>query len=138
MIMHDNARLARQLMECFGKDMPFWWANADEGLVLDFPFARLIGMPERIEGLAASKLYLDNVVASIKGLTFRDLVVMPLADPDTVLLEYKGRCAAPNGTYDQRYITVMQFSDGRLSLFREYWDSSEVTRAFGNLADAFA
>ena len=135
--MESNAALAERLMTVFGKDMDFWWANADEALTLEFPFAPSIGMPERVSGMAESRAYLETVVTQLAGLTFRDLVVTPTADPDMVMLEYKGSCPAPNGQYNQKYITVMRFRNGKLSLFREYWDTAEVTRAFGNLGEAF-
>ncbi|WP_404477126.1 nuclear transport factor 2 family protein [Novosphingobium sp. BL-52-GroH] len=135
--MTENARIAADLMGTFGIDMEPWWAIAHDELVLEFPFARSIGMPERVEGKAASRTYLEKVVSGLDGLHFTGIDARETGREGEVLVEYLGQCPAPNGTYDQRYITIMRFRDGRLALFREYWDTTEVTRAFGDLAAAF-
>lgn len=58
------------------------------------------------------------------------------AEEDRLVLEYKCAAQAKNGTYDQSYITLMRFKGGKLCLFREYWDTTEVTRACGNLGES--
>lgn len=135
--MNNNAELAERLMHAFGKDMELWWQNAHQELALEFPFAASIGMPEQVSGFVKSKEYLLNVVKQLAGLTFYDLRVTPSADPDMIFLEYKGSCPAPNGTYEQRYITVMRFKESKLVLFREHWDTAEIVRAYGNLSEVF-
>jgi ketosteroid isomerase-like protein len=135
--MAENARIAADLMATFGADMEPWWAIADEDLVLEFPFARSIGMPQRVTGKHASRAYLEKVVSGLEGLRFTGITARETGNPGEVVVEYVGTCPAPNGTYDQQYITIMRFKEGRLALFREYWDTTEVTRAFGDLAAAF-
>lgn len=132
-----NSQLAVRLMEVFGQDMDFWWRNADESLSLFFPYAPSIGMPDYVEGLDSSREYLLNVVKQVAGLKFFNIRATPAENGDTVFLEYQGNCPAPNGTYDQKYITIMRFRAGKLISFTEYWDTTEVTRAYGNLGQEF-
>lgn len=131
------AQKAHDLVGTFGIDMEPWWDAAHDDLVLEFPFARSIGMPERVEGKAAARTYLEKVVSGLAGLSFTNIRARATGAEGEVLVEYEGQCPAPNGTYDQRYITIMRFRDGKLALFREYWDTCEVTRAFGDLGSAF-
>ena len=135
--MTTPAQQAAALVGTFGIDMEPWWQAAHEDLVLEFPFARAIGMPERVAGKAAARAYLEKVVSGLSGLHFTNIRARDTGTPGEVVVEYEGQCPAPNGTYDQRYITIMRFSEGRLTLFREYWDTTEVTRAFGDLGAAF-
>lgn len=71
--------------------------------------------------------YLDNVARILPGLTFNDVRVMPLAEEDAFLLEYIGSCPQVNN-YSQRYITIMRFTDDKLILYREYWNTTEAAR----------
>lgn len=135
--MNENAQMAAALMGTFGIDMQPWWEAAHEDLVLEFPFARSIGMPERVAGKAKARTYLEKVVSGLAGLHFTGITARETGRDGEVVVEYEGKCPAPNGTYDQHYITIMRFREGKLVLFREYWDTSEVTRAFGDLAAAF-
>ena len=88
-------------------------------------------MPTRFVGIDASRALLESVLKQATGLTFREASASALADPSFVLLEYRGSCAAKNGAYDQTYISIMQFQNGKLVLYREYLDTAEVMRAFG-------
>lgn len=132
----EKAALAEKILHAIGKDMPFFWANAHDDLVLEFPYAPSVGMPARVTGRENTEPYLDNVSRILPGLTFTDVQVMPLAEPDAFLIEYNGNCPASNN-YDQIYITIMRFRGDKLILFREYWDTTEVTRALGAAGDEF-
>lgn len=125
------------LIGTFGIDMEPWWQVSHDDLRLEFPYARSIGMPEAVEGKANSRTYLEKVVSGLAGLHFTNIRPRETSRPGEVVVEYEGQCPAPNGTYDQRYITIMRFQDDKLILFREHWCTTEVTRAFGDLAAAF-
>jgi ketosteroid isomerase-like protein len=126
----DKAQLAEQMLHSIGKDMGFFWDNAHPDLVLEFPYAPWVGLPERVAGRDDAEPYLDDVGRMFPGLTFHDVRVMPLAEPDSFVLEYNGSCPAVNN-YSQRYINIMRFEGDKLALFREYWNTTEATRALG-------
>lgn len=128
-----NLTLAEKMLHALCGDRRFFWENADPDIALEFPFAASIGMPTRVAGRENVEPYIDQIDTLLPGLTFRDVRLMPLADPDTVLLEYRGASPAANG-YEQNYITIMRFAQGKLVLYREYWDTTELTRALGGRA----
>ncbi|WP_431236211.1 nuclear transport factor 2 family protein (plasmid) [Mycolicibacterium psychrotolerans] len=121
----DTVRLAAKVLQAMGTDMDFYWANAHPDLVLEFPYAPSLGWPERVAGREAIEQFLADLGGALPGLSFSDIQVTPLADGEGVLMEYRG--SAQN--YDQRYITVARFRDGKLILFREYFDTTEAARA---------
>jgi ketosteroid isomerase-like protein len=57
-----------------------------------------------------------------------------------VIVEYSGGCVLPTAKiYKQVYITVQKFKDGKMILFREFWNPMEVVESFGaDLHTAFA
>ncbi|MFI5541848.1 nuclear transport factor 2 family protein [Nocardia sp. NPDC051900] len=125
------AELAAKMLEAIGKDMDFFWANAHPDLVLEFPYAPSLGWPERVTGRENTEQFLANLAGVLPGLTFSDVRVMPLAEEDAVLLEYHGSA----GNYDQNYITITRFRDGKLVLFREYFDTTEAARALSAVGE---
>lgn len=133
-----NVAVAKQIMSRFSMDN--WYPLLHEDLVLEFPYAHSVQMPGRIVGKKAAVEYLSGVMKYFTGLTFRDVVVSSMTDPNTVLVEYAGGCRLPTGKdYKQVYITVQKFKDGKMILFREFWNPMEVVESFGkDLHTAFA
>lgn len=105
------------------------WAN---DAVQDMPFAPE-GFPKQISGK-------DNIVAhymawpDISGdANFTDnLVFYPMANPEWVFVEYQGRVdiLTTNRTYEQRYGGLFHVQDGKIVLFREYFDPAPFVYAF--------
>ncbi|SPF06205.1 nuclear transport factor 2 family protein [Streptomyces sp. MA5143a] len=126
----DNAQLAVKMLHSLGKDMDFFWMNAHPDLVLEFPYAPWVGLPDRLVGREDIEAYLDNFARMLPGLTFTDVRVWPYAEEDAYVLEYNGTCPSVN-SYKQRYINISRFKDGKLILFREFWNTTEALRAFG-------
>ena len=130
-----NIALAQRIMSRFAMDN--WYELLHDDIVLEFPYAKTLGMPERVAGKAVAVEYLSGVMKHIPGLAFRNVRIEAMADPDSVLVQYDGGCTLPSGAvYDQRYITVQKFKDGRMILFREYWNPVAVTAAFGTDLEA--
>jgi uncharacterized protein len=125
-----NAALAEKMLHALLGDMEFFWANAHPDLVLEFPYGGSLGSATRVTERAQAEAFLNGVATIVPGLKFSEVRVMPLADSDGVVLEYRGLCPAVNN-YDQQYIALMRFKDGKLILFREYFDTMEVKRALG-------
>lgn len=133
-----NVKVAKQIMSKF--DMENWFSLLHDDLVLEFPYAHSVKMPGRVVGKKAAVEYLDSVMKNFTGLKFHDVVVSPMADPSTVIVEYSGDCTLSSGAvYKQVYITVQKFQDGKMVLFREFWNPMEVVEAFGtDLHTAFS
>lgn len=67
------------------------------------------------------------------GLTFSDVDITPMLDPDRIIVEFRGEAvmAATGQPYRNRYVGIFEFSDGRIVHAREYFDSAVAIRAFG-------
>ena len=121
--------VARTMMQNF--DMKTWFGLLHDDLVLEFPFAESIGMPARIVGKKDCVTYLNKVMEALPGLKFRDIDIMPTPDPQSLVLEYKGGADTAFGHYENVYAAFHQYRDGRLILFREYWNTKPVLDTFG-------
>lgn len=128
-----NVALATELMRRFGRDMDGWYDHLHDDIVMEFPFGPSVGMPARVEGKdACSGVF--RVVCDAVQVQFSNIRVSPMADPDRLVLEYTGH-SEPGGTvYDQTYISVQEYRDGKMILFREYWNAVVVRDAFGDLS----
>ena len=115
--------MARTMMETFGPSMsPSWFENLDDHIVLEFPFGPSIGIPERIEGKDAARAMFQSVIDSF-GLRFADIEIFEMLDPSLVIVTYRGIGNAGDHAYNQRYICIQKFDEGRLVLYREYFDN---------------
>ncbi|MDR7156822.1 ketosteroid isomerase-like protein [Sphingobium xenophagum] len=122
-----DANWAEKVLTMIAGDTDQFLQNLNDDIVLEFPYARLVNLPVRIEGIETVREYIRNVNGVLKGLTFTNIAVLPLKEEGGFILEYEG--SAPEvHKYDQTYIAVMRFRDGKLSLFKEYYDSTEVAR----------
>lgn len=132
--MADNAELALRLLASLETGREFFLENMVDDVALEFPYAGSVGMPKAVHGRADATVYLAGVFSMIPDLAFRDQQAFQMRDPDMVLLTYKGLSRVPGRpVYDQDYITIMRFRDGRICLFREYWDTVTVKDALGDL-----
>ncbi|MEB3358517.1 MAG: nuclear transport factor 2 family protein [Synechococcales bacterium] len=115
------------------KDMEAFAAVWAEDAVQDMPYAPE-GFPRRVEGR-------DNLIQhygawpEVSGeANFTDeLVFYPMQDPTMVFAEWHGVVEIiPTGRiYDQRYGGLFQVVDGKIVLFREYFNPIVFVEAFG-------
>jgi len=133
-----NTEICKKLMSSF--NMETWHDLLHDELVLEFPYASYIGMPDRVVGKKKCVSYLSNVMKNFSGLEFEDVIINGTEDPNKLIVEYNGNCKTPTGvSYKQIYATVQKFKDGKMILFREFWNPMAITEAFGdNLSSEFA
>ena len=99
---------------------------ADDG-VLEFPFAPP-GRRSRYVGKADILAYMKAVAARMAGRVKSEgldyFTVRPMREATTICLEMgvKGRVLETGAPYNQKYISIIETRDGKLSLFREYWN----------------
>ena len=120
-------------MENFGRDMEGWYDNLHDDIVMEFPFGASVGMPERVEGKEACSAVFAMVCELVK-VQFFNIRIHEMADPDQLIVEYEGHGDPEPGAYDQKYICVQAYKDGKLILFREHWNSKVVFDLFGDLS----
>ncbi len=104
---------------------------ADDG-ILECPFAPQ-GALRRLAGKQAIAAYYRRLTA-VQGSDGMVLTASYAAEDRTcALLEYDGivRNQRDGGIYRQRYLAVVTISDGRVALFREYWNPLPLVASFG-------
>ncbi|MEM8696326.1 MAG: nuclear transport factor 2 family protein [Pseudomonadota bacterium] len=115
------------------KDMDRVNALWADDAVQDMPYVPE-GFPSRIEGREALIRQYAAWPDTAGDANFTDeLVFHPLQDPEWVFAEYRGVSEiVPTGRiYDQRYGGLFHVENGRIKLFREYFDPRVFAHAFG-------
>lgn len=132
-VARSSAEIATDLMERFGRDMEGWYDHLHDDIVMEFPFGPSVGMPSRVEGKMACSAVFAAVVEGVQ-VQFDNIRVSPLAEPDRFMVEYTGYSEPGGKIYDQTYLSVQQYRDGKMILFREYWNALVVKETFGDLS----
>ncbi|MBX3076404.1 nuclear transport factor 2 family protein [Candidatus Obscuribacterales bacterium] len=114
------------------KDMEKFASVWADDAVQEMPYSPQ-NFPKRIEGKA-------NLVAhysawpenSGKASFTKELVFYPTLDPEVVFVEYHGVCEikTTGRIYDQRYGGLFRAVNGKIKLFREYFDPNVFSHAF--------
>ncbi|MGL5793349.1 MAG: nuclear transport factor 2 family protein, partial [Waterburya sp.] len=115
------------------KDMEKFASVWAEDAVQDMPFSP-DGFPKRVEGKAnLIKNYAAWPETSGKANFTNDLVFYPMQDSTMVFAEWRGEVEIiPTGrNYNQRYGGLFHVVDGKIELFREYYDPIVFKYAFG-------
>lgn len=120
---------ATKLMESFGRDMDTFWSLVSPDVVMELPFAGTVGMPTELRGDDAKEMF--KTASGTFDVKFSSIVVSPLADPNRVLVEYRGYGEPGGVVYDQRYVGVHEYRDGKLIFYREYFDTGIVRDSLG-------
>lgn len=105
---------------------------ADDG-VQDMPYTPE-GFPKRVIGKEALiRQYAAWPQNSGKARFTDEMRFYPTRDPNMVVVEYHGvsEIVPTERTYDQRYIGLFHVENGKITLFREYFDPTVFAYAFG-------
>lgn len=108
-------------------------AHWHDDLVFEAPFS-FTGTPSRTEGKAAVRERLATSYGLVR-MAFHITEIHELVDPDRFLVEYRsdGHMIGSGEPYHNSYITLIEYRDGLMTLFREFYDSQRCAAAFGPL-----
>ena len=111
-------------------DLAGWLAQCTDDVVVEFPFAPP-GRPRRVEGKEAVAEYLAAYPGQIEFDEVKNLDVHQTVDPDTAVIEMTatGRVKATGAPYEMSYVVVLKLVDGRMALYRDYWNPLVVLEA---------
>ncbi|WP_185970924.1 nuclear transport factor 2 family protein [Alkalicoccobacillus porphyridii] len=100
-----------------------WITLLDDDALLELPF-NPPGQPKRLSGKKAILSYFESLPASIDFESFSEVFIHSLDDRDWVVAELtaKGTIQASGKTYDNRYVIVMNTSEGQIRLQRDYFN----------------
>ena len=104
-------------------------ALLDENVVFEMPFAE---PPATIHGREALLEVLDQFLHTFYSeFTFHDIEVTPAAEPGLYFAEYRGigQVAARPHEYRQQYVAVIKVQDGKVTLWREYFNPIALREA---------
>lgn len=108
--------------------MDIWAENA----IVEFPFAS--GQyPKRLEGNDAIYEYYKDASKAFELCEEKPLVIYPSSDPLIAIFEIsmKFHIIQTGRDYNQDYICLVKVrDDGKIILYREYWDPIRVLNAF--------
>lgn len=119
------------------KDMDAWHDLWLDDAINEFPFAPP-NYPTRLEGKAAIQEYMKDFPNSIDVLGVPLMKIHQTVDPNVVIMEsqIEGRAVATGSPYNMRYICVIEFQDGKIARYVDYWNPLAVAGALGGM-DAF-
>ena len=106
---------------------------AEDG-VLEFPYAPP-GRRSSYAGKADILAYMKPTAGRLDIDTLEYFDVHPMLDPTTCCFEMavKGRIAATGVPFQQKYISIVETRDGKISRYREYWNPVVSIAANGSL-----
>lgn len=95
---------------------------ADDG-VLEFPFAPP-GRRGRYTGKADILAYMKPLGGRMKVSALDYYDIYPMRDPSMVCIEmgFQATNAETGAPYNQKYISIIKMKDGKVALFKEYWN----------------
>lgn len=100
------------------KVMPLW----NEGGVMEFPFAPG-GSPNKFQGAEAIRTTLSSAFEMRPRMKFFDVKSYQAADSDFAFIEFKGDMTLKSGQpYNNIYIAKVEAHEGKLSLFKEFFN----------------
>lgn len=115
-----------------GADLESWKDTFADDAVWEMPFASA-PLPRSVPGRHLIGHFVDWFFTAAPDLRIVSSVVHETTDPELFILELHGEAhLSLNGnTYANNYCTHMRVRNGKIVLFREYFDPDEVVRAFG-------
>ncbi|ARV62960.1 hypothetical protein BZZ01_10425 [Nostocales cyanobacterium HT-58-2] len=126
-----NERVVRDFLDLLSKKrMDAWLELWDQNSVQDMPYSPP-GFPKRVEGKAAIAKHYSALPTSVGRMVFPDLVIYPMVDPNTLFAEFRGEIEvlATGKPYNNTYAGLFQFRNGKILLYREYYNPMVFTEA---------
>ena len=114
------------------KDMTGFLELFREDAVQDMPYAPP-GFPSKVEGRSGIAALFADFPTATDDVSFSDLTIYPTDNPNRLIAEVSGRIEfkGNDAPYHQNYVSIFEFEDGRISLFREYFNPLPFAEATG-------
>jgi ketosteroid isomerase-like protein len=118
----NNLAVASRMMASFGHKMEIWYENLHPDVSVELPQGESIGLPALVSGQDAVNMF--RLAAEQFDVKFHDVRIHPMADPNKIVVEYRGVGRPQGRLYEQNYVSFQEFRDGKLFKFREYFDTA--------------
>lgn len=136
-IRQTNEQIVRDFLRLLSeKNMAAWIELWTEDAVQEMPFSPS-GFPTKVEGREALRKHYSNLPKAYGRMVFPDLVIHSMLDPNWVIAEYRGEIdvLATGRPYNNHYCGLFYLQAGRITLFREYYNPTVMTEAFGDASE---
>ena len=127
----NSATLHRYFELLAALDIDAWSRLWAPECVQEMPFATG-AIPRRVEGRDQVREFYAGMARDYRELSFADLEITELADPDRLLARWKPRGVMTDGsTYTNENVALFVFgADGLISGFDEYFDPVRAQQKF--------
>lgn len=129
-----NQKVVRDFLALLeAKNIQAWIELWAEDGVQEMPFSPP-GFPSRIEGKTAIHSHYSGLPTAYSRMAFPDLKIYQMLDPNWLLAEYRGEIdiAATGRAYNNHYCALFNLRDGQIALFKEYFNPTILSEAFGD------
>jgi len=142
-VTNTNKREGEQILEQFlkfmlEKDMDKWIDLWDEYAVFEFPFGPS-NYPEKIEGKSNIYNYIKDFPKKINLFKFTTPQIHYTLNSNTLIAEFKceGQVISTRLPYKQKYISVIEITNGKISHYKDYWNPLVAIESFGGNLTTF-
>lgn len=117
-----------------GEDFEAWADLLAEDAVVDFPYASVLGLPERLEGKFAIYHYIKNVTAQMQNWTFTNVREHQTTNSNVLFAKFHGEAVfvATGRQYQQDYVLRFETKNGKIIHYREYWNPIPILDTTGS------
>jgi ketosteroid isomerase-like protein len=134
MTTEANRDLFLAMLTALGrKDYDTFEACLADDILLEWPFPVMDGFPTKHRGARWFREMLEISWADFDPYAYRIEAVHMLTDPDTLIAEYSShsRYLPTAVPYSNRYISVVEFANGRIVRWREYVNPGIIAATLG-------
>lgn len=115
------------------KDFERFEGYLAEDVLLEWPFAVMDGFPSEKRGARWFREILEVSWRDFDPYSYRIDALHDMADANTLVAEYSShsRYIPTNTPYSNRYVSVVEFENGKISRWREYLNPQIITNVLG-------
>ncbi|MCG8318474.1 MAG: hypothetical protein MI921_03140 [Cytophagales bacterium] len=122
----ENKEKLVSLLGAFGQGRDNILRHFHQDALIEFPYAKSIGTPEKLNYLEYHT-YLTDILGHFDAISFSNTRIYPMNHTETFVMETHGEVDLPNGkTYRQDYVMIVEFLDGKIYRYKEYWNPLEI------------
>jgi ketosteroid isomerase-like protein len=115
------------------KDYDTFERHLDADLVCEWPYAVMDGFPTSMTGARRLRNALEVSWVKFAPYRYQILELYDLAEPDRLIAEYTSHSTylVTNAPYENRYVSIVEFRNGRISRWREYVNPLVTLKVLG-------
>lgn len=133
-IVHASAAaVMAKHIELIGTDLKAWLQLLAPEPAIEFPYGPSLGTASRIEGSIAIEAHMRSFTGIVGPFRFTNVAITESADGSHAWASFHGEAWAEERQvmYRQDYAAFLELEDGKIKLYREYWNPCHVAFALG-------